>query len=88
MRRTSQQYMWGVIVRRLNHSGKEPRSARSALWFRAWLASFGFIVCTVGTVAVWRSGHILGAIFLCALALIAVVDLTIVVRRLQRGERG
>jgi hypothetical protein len=76
--------------------GKDPLAgvgglppARSALTLRAILAVFGFVVCT--TTAVWLG--IAGAsrwyvIPLVALALVAVVDLLVVLHRKRRGEPG
>ena len=62
--------------------------ARSALTLRLVLATFGLLVCAVGTVVFWvvdaRVYSAIAAIF----ALVALVDLTLVIRRKRRGEPG
>jgi hypothetical protein len=63
--------------------------ARSALTLRLVLASFGFVVCAVGALLLVISGHgyALAAV-LGLLALIALIDLVVVIGRKRRGDPG
>ncbi len=63
--------------------------ARSALTLRLVLASFGLIVCAAGAVllANARASGVL-VIGSAVLAVIALVDLVVIVRRKARGEPG
>lgn len=63
--------------------------ARSALTLRIVLATFGLLACTAGAVVLWAADvpvvfPVLAALF----AVVAVVDLVVVVRRKRRGEPG
>lgn len=63
--------------------------AHSALTLRLVLAAFGLAVCTVG--AMWNAaveGPLWLTIALGALAVIAVIDLGVIIRRKSRGEPG
>ena len=63
--------------------------AHSALTLRLVLAAFGLVVCTVG--AIWNAavdGPLWLTIALAVLAVIAVVDLGVIIRRKSRGEPG
>ena len=63
--------------------------ARSALTLRLVLASWGFVVCTAGAVAllVVVNAPALAAIA-AFLAAVALVDIVVVARRKRRGEPG
>ena len=64
-------------------------SAISALTLRAWLALFGLVTCAAGAVLLWVVADAKGlAAVVAALAVIAVVDLVVVLRRKLRGEPG
>ena len=63
--------------------------ARSALTLRIVLATFGLLVCAAGAVVLWLADApvvypTLAAVF----ALVALVDLVVVIRRKRRGEAG
>lgn len=63
--------------------------ARSALTLRLWLAAFGLAVCAAGAVA----GAVLAipvpvVAVLAALAVLAAVDLMVVLGRKRHGEPG
>ena len=63
--------------------------ARSALTLRIVLATFGLLVCAGGAIALWLADapvvfRILAALF----ALVAAVDLLVVIKRKRRGEPG
>ena len=63
--------------------------ARSALTLRIVLATFGLLVCAAGAVVLWLADTpvvypTLAAVF----ALVALVDLVVVIRRKRRGEAG
>jgi hypothetical protein len=63
----------------------------SALNLRLVLAAFGFVVCTVLAVVLWRQGWTVPAWLLAAWALVAVVDLVVVQlrrRARRRDEHG
>jgi hypothetical protein len=63
--------------------------ARSALTLRLWLAVFGLVTCTA--LAIWLAVIRAPAAFVVALALLAVValvDIGVIVRRKRRGEPG
>jgi hypothetical protein len=62
----------------------------SALNLRLVLAAFGFVVCTVLAVWLWRRGWIVPGWLLAAWALVAVVDMVIVQlrRRARRRAEG
>ncbi|GII54413.1 hypothetical protein Pth03_28020 [Planotetraspora thailandica] len=60
---------------------------RSALNLRIVLAAFGLVVCGVFAAAAFAAGLTVLAICLAVLALIAVVDLVVVIRRrVRRGD--
>ena len=63
--------------------------ARSALTLRAVLALFGLVVCTAGAVGLGIAGASRWyVIALTALALVAVIDFVVILRRKRRGEPG
>jgi hypothetical protein len=69
----------------VRRTGNEPITARSALRMRFWLALWGLIWTAGGTVAfafVGRSGW---AALCAALALLAAVDLVVIVHRIRQG---
>jgi hypothetical protein len=63
--------------------------AYSALSLRLVLAIFGLLVCTAGAIGLGYAGApIVILIILAVLALIAAVDIAVVMRRKHRGEPG
>ena len=63
--------------------------ARSALTLRIVLATFGLLVCGAGAVVLWAADVPIAFPIIAALfALVALVDLVVVVRRKRRGEPG
>ena len=63
--------------------------ARSALTLRLVLAVFGLVVCTAGGIGFLAAGmSVWAAIVLFVLAVIALVDIVVIVRRKSRGEPG
>ena len=63
--------------------------AQSALTLRFWLAVFGLITCT--GLAIWLyaiGAPIVVVVLLGVLAVIAVIDLVVILRRKRRGEPG
>lgn len=62
--------------------------AQSALTLRLVLASFGLVVCTGGAVGAALAGSTGFCVLLAVLALTALVDVVVVVRRKLRGEPG
>jgi hypothetical protein len=63
--------------------------ARSALTLRIVLATFGLLVCSAGAVAFWVAEAPIAFPVISALfALVAVVDLAIVISRKIHGEPG
>jgi hypothetical protein len=62
----------------------------SALNLRLVLAAFGFVVCTVLAVVLWRQGWTVPGWLLAAWALVAAVDLVVVQlrRRARRRDEG
>ena len=64
--------------------------ARSALTLRIVLATFGLLVCSAGSVALWIAEAPVVFPLIAALfaLLVAVVDLAVVIRRKLHGEPG
>jgi hypothetical protein len=63
--------------------------AYSALTLRLVLAIFGLLVCAAGAVGLGYAGVPVGFVIgLAVLALIAAVDIGVIVRRKRRGEPG
>jgi hypothetical protein len=62
----------------------------SALNLRLVLAAFGFVMCTVLAIVLWRMGWTVPGWLLAAWALAAVVDMVVVQlrRRARRREDG
>jgi hypothetical protein len=62
----------------------------SALNLRLLLAAFGFVICTLLAIWLWRNGWRVPAWILAAWALIAVIDMVVVQlrRRARRREEG
>jgi Flp pilus assembly protein TadB len=58
--------------------------ARSALGLRLTLALFGLVTCTAGAIAFAVVGAPAGTVVLAVLAVAALVDAVVVVRRLRR----
>jgi hypothetical protein len=63
--------------------------ATSALTLRLWLALFGLVICTAFGIWLYLiKGPIGFVVVLLALAVVAVIDLAVIVRRKRRGEPG
>ena len=63
--------------------------AQSALTLRLVLAAFGLVVCTVFGLLVLRTEAPVGfAVALFVLAVVAAVDIVVILRRKRRGEPG
>jgi hypothetical protein len=62
--------------------------ARSALTLRLVLAGFGLVVCGVLSVLSMVGGHPVIAILPGVLAVVAAVDIAVIVHRKRRGEPG
>lgn len=62
--------------------------ARSALTLRAVLAAFGLLVSAGGAWFAFRAGLDVVGWLLTVLAVVALVDLGVVLRRKRRGEPG
>jgi len=62
--------------------------ARSALTFRAVLAAFGLVFCAGAAWISFASGWSLLGWLLAVVAVIALVDLVVVLNRKRRGEPG
>ena len=63
--------------------------ARSALTLRLVLAAFGLLVCAGGAVALWvTDAPVVYPLVAALFALVAAVDLAVVVRRKLHGEPG
>lgn len=62
--------------------------AQSALTLRLALAAFGLVVCVVGLVIAMGAGADWLALLLGLLAVVAVVDIAVIVRRKRSGEPG
>jgi hypothetical protein len=63
--------------------------ARSALTLRIVLATFGLVVCATGAVALWVADAPAAYPSIAAMfALVALVDLGVVIRRKLNGEPG
>lgn|SRR5215211_770761 len=63
--------------------------AISALTLRLWLAAFGLVICTA--FAIWMyliDAPIAFTVILLALAVVALIDIVVIVRRKKRGEPG
>jgi hypothetical protein len=60
----------------------------SALNLRLVLAAFGFAICTVLAVLLWRSGWTVPGWILAAWALVAVIDMVVVQLRRRARRRG
>jgi hypothetical protein len=63
--------------------------ARSALTLRIVLATFGLLVCAAGAVVLWADDiPVAFPIIAARFALVALVDLVVVIRRKLHGEPG
>jgi hypothetical protein len=62
--------------------------ARSALTLRAVLATFGLLVCAAGAWFAFAAGFTVVGWILAVVAVVAVVDLGVVLNRKRRGEPG
>lgn len=69
----------------MTRTGSEPRTARSALRLRLGLTVFGLVWAIAGTVAFSSTGRQGWAIFCGVIALIAVVNLSVIVHRIRQG---
>ncbi|RKS75435.1 hypothetical protein CLV35_1901 [Motilibacter peucedani] len=82
-------------VARRESSGAEPSAARSALVLRAVLAAFGALVCGgfSGLALVGAAGHddrrglLVFGLGTAVLALVALVDIVVLVRRIRQERR-
>ncbi|MFE6198574.1 DUF6343 family protein [Streptomyces sp. NPDC057838] len=66
-------------------TGSEPRTARSALRARFWLAVWGLVWAIIGTVAFTLAGRPGWAVACGVLLLIVAVDLAVVLRHIRQG---
>ena len=64
-----------------------PERPYSPLNLRLVLAAWGFVICTVLAVLLWRGGHTVPAAFLAAWALVAVGDLVVIQLRRRARRR-
>ena len=63
--------------------------ARSALTLRIVLATFGLVVCSAAAVAFWvTEAPVVFPLIAASFALVAAVDLAVVIRRKLHGEPG
>ena len=63
--------------------------ARSALTLRIVLATFGLLVCAAGAAVLWAADiPVVFPIIAALFALVALVDLVVVIRRKLHGEPG
>lgn len=62
--------------------------ARSALTLRLVLASFGLVTCAFLTVLLVVAGKSLLAVLPGVFAVIAAIDIVVIIRRKRRGEPG
>lgn len=70
-------------------SGSEPGTARSALTFRIVLSAVGLVIWTTAAIVLASADAPTLVVVVAALvAVIALVDLLVVVRRKARGEPG
>ena len=60
----------------------------SALNLRLVLAAFGFVVCTVLAIVLWRMGWTVGGWLLAAWAVVALVDMVVVQLRRRARRRA
>lgn len=66
-----------------------PQPPRSALTLRLVLAIYGFLVCTSATAAfVILDLPIVPVVIAAVLAVVAGVDIAVIIKRMQRRERG
>ncbi|MFI6346842.1 DUF6343 family protein [Streptomyces sp. NPDC050560] len=68
-------------------TGSEPATARSALRMRLWLSVWGLLWFGGGTAAFAVVGRVGWAALCGALALVALVNLAVVVHRMRQGPR-
>lgn len=61
---------------------------RSALTLRLVLAGFGLVFCGVAAVITAVTGPVWLAVVLAVLAIVAAVDIVVIIRRKRRGEPG
>lgn len=81
-----------------NRRGTEPRTARSPLRLRVWIAGGALLIALLGitltaAVALDDSSDLqtratVAALLLVAVAVSAVVDLVVVRARMRRGDKG
>ena len=76
--------MTGGMTTRQERSGTEPTQARSALGLRAFFSGFGVVVAALGAVLAQLSGRPGWAVTFAGVCLVAVVDLVVVKRRMNR----
>jgi hypothetical protein len=63
--------------------------ARSALTLRIVLATFGLLVCAAGAVVLWAADiPVVFPVIAALFALVALVDVVVVIRRKLHGEPG
>jgi hypothetical protein len=75
----------GREMGRMRRTGYEPVQARSPLRLRLGLAVFGVVWATAGAVGFALAGQPGWAGALAAVALLAVVDTAVVIRRIRQG---
>lgn len=66
-------------------TGSEPVTARSPLRMRFWFSVWGLAWAAAGTVAFALAGRTAWAVACGVLCLVAVVDMTLVVRHIRQG---
>lgn len=63
--------------------------ALSALTLRLWLAVFGLVICTASGIWLYVfDGPVGFVVVLLALAVVAAIDIAVILRRKRRGEPG
>jgi membrane protein implicated in regulation of membrane protease activity len=72
----------------VTHDDPDLGPVRSALTLRLWLAGFGLVFCGVAAAIVAATGPLWLAVLFLVLAVVAVADLRVVVRRKRHGRAG
>ena len=72
----------------MTHDDPDLGPVRSALTLRLWLAGFGLVFCGVAAAVSAVTGPVWLAVALAALAVVAAVDIAVIIRRKRRGEPG
>lgn len=88
-RRTRADYERGLPDHHDPTAGLGPAPARSALTLRALLAAFGLVFCAVAAwIAFGTMGVPVVGWIMVVIAVVALVDLGVVLNRKRRGEPG